>query len=44
VLVRNGRPHDVSGGVVLQPGDRVHVYCQPDDAAALERIFAGSPG
>jgi potassium/hydrogen antiporter len=41
VLVRNSRPHDVSDDVVLQPGDRVHVYCQPEDAAALERIFAG---
>jgi Trk K+ transport system NAD-binding subunit len=29
--------------VVLEPGDRVHVYCQPEDAAALERIFAGGP-
>jgi potassium/hydrogen antiporter len=44
VLVRDGKPHDISGRVVLEPGDRVHVYCQPDDAAALERIFARSPG
>jgi cell volume regulation protein A len=42
VLIRNERPHTVSGDVVLEPGDRVHVYCQPEDAAALERIFAGS--
>jgi hypothetical protein len=27
---------------VLEPGDRVHVYCQPEDAAALARIFAGT--
>jgi cell volume regulation protein A len=42
VLVRDGRPREISGGIVLEPGDRVHVYCQPDDAAALQRIFAGS--
>jgi cell volume regulation protein A len=42
VLIRDGRPHPISGGVTLVPGDRVHVYCQPEDAAALERIFAGS--
>lgn len=44
VLIRDGRPHRVEGNVVLQPGDRVHVYSQPEDAAALERIFVGSPG
>jgi potassium/hydrogen antiporter len=43
VLIRDGRPHPVDGGVVLEPGDRVHVYCQPEDAATLERIFAGAP-
>ena len=42
VLIRDGRPHPVDGGVVLEPGDRVHVYCQPEDAAMLERIFAGA--
>ena len=42
VLIRDGRPHTVAGDVALEPGDRVHVYCQPEDAAALERIFAGS--
>lgn len=42
VLIRDGRPHPVDGGVVLEPGDRVHVYCQPEDAATLERIFAGA--
>ncbi|HYI74971.1 MAG TPA: cation:proton antiporter [Gaiellaceae bacterium] len=42
VLIRDGTPQTISGSVVLRPGDRVHVYCQPDDAAALERIFAGS--
>ena len=41
VLIRNQRPQAVSDNVVLEPGDRVHVYCQPEDAAALERIFAG---
>jgi cell volume regulation protein A len=42
VLVRDGRPRTIAGSVVLEPGDRVHVYCQPEDAAALQRIFAGS--
>ncbi len=44
VLIRDGRPHQIAGHVVIQPGDRVHVYCQPEDAAALERIFAGTHG
>ena len=44
VLIRDGRPRQISGSVVLEPGDRVHVYCQPEDAAALERIFAGTSG
>jgi cell volume regulation protein A len=42
VLIRDGRPIAFGPQTVLQPGDRVHVYCQPDDAAALERIFAGT--
>ena len=42
VLVRDGRPQPIAGSVVLQPGDRVHVYCQPEDAPALARIFAGA--
>ena len=42
VIVRGGRPVPVAGGVVLQPGDRVHVYCTPEDAPALERIFEGT--
>jgi potassium/hydrogen antiporter len=42
VLIRNGRPVSFGPGTVLQPEDRVHVYCQPEDAAALGRIFAGS--
>jgi potassium/hydrogen antiporter len=41
VLIRDGRPRKIAGDVVLQPGDHVHVYCQPEDAAALERIFGG---
>ncbi len=44
VLIRDGRPHRVEGSVVLEPGDRVHVYAQPEDAAALQRIFVGTPG
>jgi cell volume regulation protein A len=43
VLIRDGRPRTVAGDVVLEPGDRVHVYCQPEDVPALERIFGGLP-
>ena len=42
VLIREGRPRAFGRDTVLEPGDRVHVYCQPTDAAALGRIFAGS--
>jgi cell volume regulation protein A len=42
VLVRDGTPHAISGGVVLRPGDRVHVYSQPEDAAAVRRVFEGT--
>jgi cell volume regulation protein A len=41
VLIRDGRPVPFGPATVLQPGDRVHVYAQPEDVAALERIFAG---
>jgi cell volume regulation protein A len=41
VLIRDGRPRTVEDDVVLVPGDRVHVYCQPDDVPALTRIFEG---
>ncbi len=41
VLIRDQRPHTISGSVVLVPGDRVHVYCRPEDVPALERIFVG---
>lgn len=40
VLVRDGRPQTFGRDTVLETGDRVHVYCQPEDSAALERIFA----
>ena len=43
VLIRHGRPIAVDGDTVLEPGDRVHVYCQPEDVAALRRVFEG-PG
>jgi potassium/hydrogen antiporter len=42
VLIRDGRPEPFGPQTVLEPGDRVHVYCQPEDAAALGRIFAGA--
>jgi cell volume regulation protein A len=41
VLIRDGKPLPIDGRTVLEPGDRVHVYSQPEDAAALERIFRG---
>jgi cell volume regulation protein A len=41
VLIRDGRPHEIGDDVVLEPGDRVHVYSQPEDAPALHRIFEG---
>ena len=44
VLVRDGRPRPIDGDVVLEAGDRVHVYAQPEDMAALERIFSGRSG
>ena len=44
VLIRDGRPRTIADDVVLEPDDRVHVYCQPEDAVALERIFAGGRG
>ena len=40
-LIREGRPHRLDNDVVLEPGDRVLVYGQHEDAAALERIFSG---
>jgi cell volume regulation protein A len=43
VVIRDGRPIPFGPETVLAQGDRVHVYCQPEDAAALERIFAGTP-
>jgi NhaP-type Na+/H+ and K+/H+ antiporter len=42
VLIRDGRPTAFGPDTLLEPGDRVHVYSQPEDAAALKRIFAGS--
>jgi cell volume regulation protein A len=42
VLIRGGRPTAFGPDTVLEPGDRVHVYSQPEAAAALKRIFAGS--
>ena len=44
VLIRDGRPRRIDDKLVLASGDRVHVYAQPEDGAALERIFTGTPG
>jgi cell volume regulation protein A len=41
VLIRDDRPRNFDDDVVLVPGDRVHVYCQPEDVPALQRIFEG---
>jgi potassium/hydrogen antiporter len=41
VLIRDGRPTSFGPDTELRSGDRVHVYAQPDDTAALRRIFAG---
>ena len=41
VLIRDGAPAAFGPDTVLRPGDRVHVYCQPEDAPAIGRIFAG---
>jgi potassium/hydrogen antiporter len=42
VLVRDGVPQTVRGDALLRPEDRVHVYCQPEDSAAIQRVFEGS--
>ena len=44
VLIRDGQPHRIEDNVVLERGDRVHVYAQPEDMPALERIFTGASG
>jgi cell volume regulation protein A len=41
VVIRDGSPLAFGPETVLERGDRVHVYCRPDDTAALRRIFAG---
>jgi cell volume regulation protein A len=40
MLIRDGEPSAFGPETKLRPGDRVHVYCQPDATAALKRIFA----
>jgi NhaP-type Na+/H+ and K+/H+ antiporter len=42
VLIRDGRPRVVDDDEILLPGDRVHVYSQPEDVEALHRLFEGS--
>ena len=41
ILVRDARPRSFGPQTVLEPGDRVQVYGQPETAPALRRIFAG---
>ena len=42
VLIRDGLPQPIAGSTELRAGDRVRVYCQPEDVPALRRIFEGS--
>jgi cell volume regulation protein A len=42
VLVRDGMPRTVRGDALLEPGDRVHVYCRSEDAEAVRRVFEGA--
>ena len=42
LLLRDGRRVQVNGSLVLTPGDRVDVYCEPADEPALRRIFEGA--
>ena len=42
VLLRDGRLRAIDDKFVLASGDRVHVYAQPEDVGALERIFTGT--
>jgi len=40
-VLRDGSRLQVGGNVTLVAGDRVDVYCEPADEAALRRIFEG---
>ena len=40
-VLRDGSRMPVSGELVLAPGDRIDVYCEPADEPALRRIFEG---
>jgi potassium/hydrogen antiporter len=40
-VARDGRPLAVGGPTVLEPGDEVHVWGEPGDIGALQRIFEG---
>jgi cell volume regulation protein A len=41
LVARDGRRVPVAGATTLQPGDEVHVWSEPADLAALQRIFEG---
>jgi len=41
-ISRDGLRRLVSGEARLAPGDDVVVFCAPEDARALRRIFEGS--
>jgi cell volume regulation protein A len=41
VVARDGLRVPVAGDTTLRPGDEVHVWSDPGDVAALQRIFEG---
>jgi potassium/hydrogen antiporter len=41
VVVRDGQPIHLAGETVLESDDEVHVWSEPGDAPALQRIFEG---
>jgi len=41
-VLRDRRRLQVADDVVLEAGDRVDVYCEPEDEPALRRVFEGS--
>lgn len=41
-VLRDQRRLQVADDVVLQVGDRVDVYCEPEDELALRRVFEGT--
>jgi cell volume regulation protein A len=42
LVVRDGAATRPSGGLVLRPGDRVHLLAEPSELEPLRRLFAGT--